>query len=94
MELANTMAVLGTIRHAYVNRCPNGLWSFVGSVDIRLAYEHAADGRFPTDAEAGTIGRSCSPYATAKGMGFKRRLWPTKEAATAEADRLGIAWRA
>lgn len=72
----------------HVDHWPSGKFGFVGSIPIELAYEYA-DGSFPiSDKDAKDI-QSFGPGLVMKSRGIRTRSWQSREAAIAEAERLG-----
>ena len=85
-ELAYAMGVLRNLPQNVVIECPNGRYSFAGSVSAELRFI-TRDGGTPT-AEQIENARSFGPNVA----GLRSRTWDTREGAIAAAESLGVAW--
>lgn len=88
MEMARTLQAIQKLPSNCLFKNPAGTWSFAGSVDCQLGYRYK-DGRLiESDDDVEAIRK-----AHRFGLGFSEfchRVFPTKEAAIAEAQRLGL----
>ncbi len=87
-EMSQALHLLASLPANVLTKNPAGSYSFVGSVDVQLRYVIAdgpAKGGVPTDDQI-RIARQCGP----KIAGLSTRVWPTPEAAIADATALGL----
>jgi hypothetical protein len=72
----------------HVDCWPSGKFGFVGSIPVELAYIYK-DGSFPISEQDAKDIRQFGPGLVMKSRGIQVRSWESRDAAIAEATRLG-----